>query len=99
MVMRSGLQGGKGRSNTAASGPSAFVARDLSDTLTAFCYPLMSEGKQTHKTEDNLLFEGHWIGFSNSRHVDLTRILKNRWLSYSSVSLCSRDDIKSFHYH
>ena len=98
MVMRSGLQGGKGRSNTAASGPSAFVARDLSDTLTAFCYPLMSEGKQTHKTEDNLLFEGHWIGFSNSRHVDLTRILKNRWLSYSSVSLCSRDDIKTFHY-
>ena len=64
-----------------------------------FCYPLMREGKQTHKTEeDNLLFEGHWIGFSNSRHVDLTRILKNRWLSYSSVSLCSRDDIKTFHY-
>ena len=28
--MRSGLQGGKGRSNTAASGPSAFVAPDLS---------------------------------------------------------------------
>ena len=54
-----------GRSNTTASGPSSFVALDLGDTLTALLLPRGSEGKQAHRTEVNLLFEGHWFGFSS----------------------------------
>ena len=96
MVMRSGLQGGKGRSNTAASGPSAFVAPDLSDTLTAFCYPLMSEGKQAHRTEVNLLFEGHWFGISSVIVAPALRLeFRELWPSIQ-VSVSCRDEFGDF---